>query len=160
MTDYRSMFSTSDLHHKFIQLRWQNMSGHLTKTSYWLRKFLMHLNWAIYYVSDLNIDPHVCFSPTLSQDRARSIPFTQPEACQQRSERPVCAGSPHKSRNGYPGWVNTFKHSSIIIKWHYMRQTLFPNCENCCISCTTHVAKNIEWAWKTIHNFLLYSLTI
>ena len=64
----------------------------------------MHLNWAIYNVCDLNIDPHVCFFPTLSQDRAQPIPLAQPEACPQRSERPVCACSPHRSRNGYPGW--------------------------------------------------------
>ena len=81
---------------KLNQLRWQNMSPHLTnETSYWLKKFLMHLNWSIYNVCDLNIDPHVCFFPTLSQDRVRPIPLAQPEACPQRSERPVCAFSPH-----------------------------------------------------------------
>ena len=62
----------------------------------------MHLNRAIYNVCDLNIDPHVCFFPTLSQDRARPIPLAQPEACPQHSEKPVCARSPHISRNGYP----------------------------------------------------------
>ena len=105
MTDYRCMFSTSDRHRKLNQLRWQNMSAQLTnEISYWLKKLLMHLNWAIYNVSDLNIDPHVFFSPTLSQNRARPIPLAQPEACPQRSERPKCARSPHRSRNGYPGW--------------------------------------------------------
>ena len=104
MTDYRCMFSTSDRHHKLNQLRWRNMSAHLTnETSYWLKELLMHLNRAIYNVCDFNIDPHVCFFPTLSQDRARSIPLAQPEACPQRSEKPVCARSPHRSRNGYPG---------------------------------------------------------
>ena len=106
MTDCRCMFSTSNWHCKFNQLRWQNMSAHLTnETSYWLKKLLMHLNWAIYNVCDLNIDPHVCFFPTLSKDWARPIPLAQPEACSQRSERPVCARSPHRSRNGYPGWT-------------------------------------------------------
>ena len=105
MTDYRCIFSTSDRHRKLNQLCWQNVSTHLTnKTSYWPKKLLMHLNWAIYNVSDSNIDPHVCFFPTLSQDQARPIPFAQPEACPQRSERPVCARSPYRSRNGYPGW--------------------------------------------------------
>ena len=109
MTDYRCMFSNSDRHRKLNQLRWQNMSAHLTnETSYWLKKLLMHLNWAIYNVCDLNIDPHVCFFPTLSHDRARPIPLAQPEACPQRSERPVCARSPHRSRNGYPGWCKCF----------------------------------------------------
>ena len=106
MTDNRCMFSTSDRHRKLNQLRWQNMKAHLTnETSYWLKKLLMNLNWANYNVCDLNIDPHVCFFPTLSQDRARPIPLAQPEACPQRSERPVCARSPRKSRNGYPGWT-------------------------------------------------------
>ena len=109
MTDYRCMFSTSDRHRKLNQLRWQNMSAHLTnETSYWLKKLLMHLNWAIYNVCDLNIDTHVCFFPTLSQDRARPIPLAQPEACPQRSERPVCARSPHRSRNGYSGWYRVY----------------------------------------------------
>ena len=106
MMDYRCMFSTSDRHRKLNQLRWQNMSAHLTnETSYWLKKLLMHLNWAIYNARDLNIDPHACFFPTVSQDRARPIPSAQPEACPQRSERPICARSPHRSRNGYPGWL-------------------------------------------------------
>ena len=62
MTDYRCMFSTSDRHRKLNQLRWQNMSAHLTnEISYWLKKLLMHLNWAIYNACDLNIYPHVCF---------------------------------------------------------------------------------------------------
>ena len=61
----------------------------------------MHLNWAIYNVCDLNIDPHVCFFPILSQDRARPIPLAQPEACPRCSERPVFTRSPHRSRNGY-----------------------------------------------------------
>ena len=105
MTDYRCMFSTSDRHPKLNQLRWQNMSAHLTnETSYWIKKLLMHLNRAIYYVCDLNINPHVCFLPTLSRDRDRTIPLAKPEACPQRSERPVCARSPQRSRNGYPGW--------------------------------------------------------
>ena len=75
------------------------MSAHLTnETSYWLKKLLMHLNWAIYNVSDLNTrlkyrPPCLFFFPTLSQDRARPIPLAQPEACPQRSERPVCARS-------------------------------------------------------------------
>ena len=104
MTDYRCMFSTSDRHRKLNQFRWQNMSAHLTnKTSHWLKKLLMHLNWAIHNVCDWYIDPHVCFFPTLSQDRAQLIPLALPEACPQRSERPVCARSPHRSRNGYPG---------------------------------------------------------
>ena len=106
MTDYRCMFSTSDRHRKLNQLRWQNMSAHLTnETPYWLKKLLMHLNWAIYIVYDLNIDPHVCFFPTLSQDRDRPIPLALPEACPQRSERPVRSRSPHRSRNGYPGCI-------------------------------------------------------
>ena len=103
--DYQCVFSNTDRHRKINQLGWQNMSAYLTnETSYWLKKFLMHLNWAIFNVCDLNIDPHVCFFPTLSQDRVRPIPLAQPEACPQRSERPVCAPSPHRSRNGYPGW--------------------------------------------------------
>ena len=98
--------STSGRHRKLSQLQWANMSAHLTKeTFYWRKKLLMHLNWAIYDVCDLNIDPHVCFFPTLSQDRGRPIPLAQPEACRRRSERPVCARSPHRSRNGYPGCV-------------------------------------------------------
>ena len=108
MADYRCLFSTSDRHRKLNQLRWQNMSTHLTnETSYWLKKLLMHLNWAIYNVSDI----HVCFFPTLSQDRARPIPLAQPEAGPQRSERPVCARSPHRSRNGYPGWIWRYNHA-------------------------------------------------
>ena len=72
------------------QLRWQNMSAHLSnETSHWLKKLLMYLNWTIYNVCDLNIDPHVCFFPILPQDRPRPIPLAQPEACPQRSERPV-----------------------------------------------------------------------
>ena len=103
MTDYRLMFSTSDRHRKHNQLRWRNMSAHLTnETSYWLKKLLMHLNWAI-YVCDFDIDTNVCFFPTLSQDRAKLIPLAQPEACPQRNEKPVCARAPHRSRNGYPG---------------------------------------------------------
>ena len=90
MTDYLCMFSTSDQLPKLNQLRWQNMQAHLTnKTSYWLKKILMHSNWVIYNVCDLNMDPHVCFSPTLSQDRAQPIPLAQPEACPRCSERPV-----------------------------------------------------------------------
>ena len=54
----------------------------------------------------LKYRPHVCFFPTLSKDRARPIPLAQPEACPQRSERPVCTRSPHRSRSGYPGWYN------------------------------------------------------
>ena len=105
MTDYRCMFSISDRHRKLDQLRWQNMSARLTnKTSYWLKKLLMHLNWAIDNVCDLNINPHVCFFRTLSQDQARPIPLALPEACPQRSERSVCARTPHRSRNGYSGW--------------------------------------------------------
>ena len=115
MTDYRCMFSTLDRHRKLNQLRWQNMSAHLTnETSYLLKKLLMHLNWAIYDVCDLNIDPHVCFFPTLSQDRARPIPLAQPEACPQRSERPVCDRSPHRSQNGYPGWY----WQSVLYRFH------------------------------------------
>ena len=60
----------------------------------------------------LKYRPHVCFFLTLSQDRARSIPLAQPEACPQRSERPVCACSPHRSRNGYPGWYR-YMHDQI-----------------------------------------------
>ena len=106
MTDYQYMFSTSDRHCKLNQLRWQNMSSHLTnETSYWLMKLPMHLDWAIHNVSDLNIDPHVCFFPTLSQDRARPFPLAQAETCPQRSERPVCARSSHGSRNGYAGCI-------------------------------------------------------
>ena len=55
----------------------------------------MHLNRAIYNVCDLNIDPHVCFFPTLSQDRDRPIPLAQPEACPQRSEKPAYALAHH-----------------------------------------------------------------
>ena len=107
MTEYRCVFSTTDRHRKIKQLCWQNMSAHLTnETSYWPKTFLMHLNWAIYDVCDINIDPHVCFFPTLSQDRAQPTPLAQPEACPRYSERPVCARSPHRSRNGYPGWLS------------------------------------------------------
>ena len=104
MTDYRCMFSASDRHCKLNQLRWQNMSDHLiNETSYWLKKLLMYLTWAIYNVCGLNVDVHISFFLTLSHDRDRSIPLAQPEACPQRSERPVCARSPHRNRNGYPG---------------------------------------------------------
>ena len=126
MTDYRCMFSTSDRHRKLNQLRWQNMSAHLTnETSYWLKKLLMHLNWSIYNVCDLNIDPHVCFFPTLSQDRARPIPLAQPEACPQRSERPVCARSPHRSRNDYPGWYWPVGVVSMIVHWDILNCVYF-----------------------------------
>ena len=92
MTDYWCTFLTSDRHRKLNQLHWHNISAHLTnETSYWLKKLLVHINWAIYNVCDLNMDPHVCFFPTLSQDRARPILLAQPEACPQRSERSVCA---------------------------------------------------------------------
>ena len=83
------MFSTSDRHCKIHQLRWQNMSAHLTnETSYWLKKFLMHLNWAICNVCDLNIDAHVCFFPDLVTgsgpanpvSAARGLSATQREA--------------------------------------------------------------------------------
>ena len=58
-----AFFSTWDRHRELNQLRWQNMSAHLTnETSNWLKQLPMHLNWAIYNVSDLYIDPHVCFS--------------------------------------------------------------------------------------------------
>ena len=64
LMDYRCMFSTSDQHRKLNQLGWQNMSAHLTnENSYWLKKLLMHINWAIYNVSDLNIDTHVFSRP-------------------------------------------------------------------------------------------------
>ena len=117
MTDYLCMFSTSDRHRKLNQLRWQNMSAHLTnETSYLLKKRLMHLDWAIHNVSDLNIDPHICFFPTLSRDRARPIPLAQSEACPQRSERPVCARSPHRRRNGYPGCSHN-KNETVISLW-------------------------------------------
>ena len=101
----------------FNQLRWLNMSAHLTKeTSYWLKKLLVHIHWAIHNVCDLNIDLHVCFFLTLSQDRAWPIPLAQPEACPQRSERPVRARSPHRSRNGYPGWdMDMVKISQCLI---------------------------------------------
>ena len=84
------MFSTSDRHRKFNQLRWQNMSAQLTnETSCWLKKLLMNLNWAIYDVCDLNIDPHVCFFPDLvtgsgsadTVSTARGLSATQREAC-------------------------------------------------------------------------------
>ena len=90
MADYRCMFSTSDQHHKLNQLRWQNMSAHLTnETSNWLMQLPMHLNWAIYNVSDLYIDPHVCFFPDLVTESgsakpvstARGVSATQREAC-------------------------------------------------------------------------------
>ena len=90
MTDYRCMFSTSDRHRKLNQLRWQNMSAHLTnETSYLLKKLLMHLNWAIYDVCDLNIDPPCLFFPDLvtgsgsanTVSTARSLSATQREAC-------------------------------------------------------------------------------
>ena len=55
----------------------------------------MHFKWAICNMCDLNIDPHVCFFPNLSQDRARPIPLAQPEVCPQRSERPVHALAHH-----------------------------------------------------------------
>ena len=120
MTDYRCIFLTSDRHRKINQLRWQNMPAHLTnETSYWIKKLLMHLNWAICNVCDLNIYPHVCFFPTLSQDRARPIQLAQPEACPQRSERPVCTRSPHRSRNGYPGWT-MFIWKRIILHITYL----------------------------------------
>ena len=49
-------------HRKLNQLRWQNMSAHLTnETSYWPKKLPMHRNREIYNVCDLNINPHVCF---------------------------------------------------------------------------------------------------
>ena len=116
MTDYRCMFSTSDRHHELHQLCWQNMSAHLTnETSYWLKKLLMHLNWTIYDVCNLNIDPHVCFFPTLSQDRAWPVPLAQPEACPQRSERPVCTRSPHRSRNGHLGCMR-FRSVSWVLR--------------------------------------------
>ena len=54
----------------------------------------MLFNWAIHNACNLYIDPHVCLFPTLSQDRARPNPLAQPEACPQRSEKPVCARSP------------------------------------------------------------------
>ena len=110
------MFSSSDRHRRLNRLRWQNMLAHLiNETSDWLKKLLMHRNLAIYNVSDLNMDPHVCFFPTLLQDRARPIPLAQPEACPQRSERPVCARSPHKSRNGYRGWCQYPSYCTGII---------------------------------------------
>ena len=98
--DYPCKFSTLDQHRKFNQLPWPNMWAHLTnETSYWRLKLLMHLNWAIYDVCDLNIDPYMCFYPTLSQDRP--IPLAQPEACSRCCERLVCTHSPHRSWNGY-----------------------------------------------------------
>ena len=111
MTDYRCMFSTSDRHRKLNQLRWQNMSAQLTnETYYWLKKLLLHLNWAIYNACD----PRVCFFPTLSTDRARPIPLAQPEACPQRSERPVCARSPHRS-------LQTLCHTESYLRFHSCR---------------------------------------
>ena len=118
MTDYRCMFSTSDRHRKLNQVRWKHMCAHLTnKTSYLLKKRLVHLNWAIYNVCDLNIDPHICFFPTLPQDRAQPIPIAQPVACPRRSERPVRARSPHRSRNGYPGWTSAWV-AQVAIRYH------------------------------------------
>ena len=90
MTDCRCMFSTSDQHRKLNQLRWQNVSAHLTnETSHWLKTLLMHLDWAIYNVSDLNIEPHACFFPDLVTgsgsanpvSTARGLSATQREAC-------------------------------------------------------------------------------
>ena len=90
MTDYRCMFSTSDRHRKLNQLRWQNTSGHLTnETSNWLQQLPMHLNWALYNVSDLYIDPHICFFPDLVTgsvsakpvSTARGLSAAQREAC-------------------------------------------------------------------------------
>ena len=125
MTDYRCVLSTTGRHRKLNQLRWQNMPAHHTnETSYWLKKFLMHLNWAIYNVCDLNIDPRVCFFPDLVTGWARPIPLAQPEACPQRSERPVCARSPHRSRNGYQGGYCIYKNKTnvkLLGKYHWNR---------------------------------------
>ena len=120
MTDYRCMFSTSDRHRKLNQFRWQNMSVHLTnETSYWLKKLLMHWNWAIYNMWLKYWPPCFCFFSTLSQDRARPIPLALPEAFPQRSEGPVCARSPHRSWNGYPGCYLVKHHSDSSTMTEY-----------------------------------------
>ena len=90
MTDYRRKFSTSDRHRKLNQLRWPNISAHLTnETSNWRKKLLMYLYRAIYNVCDINIDPHVCFFPDIVTgsgpanpvSTARGLSTIQREAC-------------------------------------------------------------------------------
>ena len=115
MTDYRCKFSTLDWHCKLKQFGWQNMSPYLrNETYYWRKQLLMHLNWTIYNACGLNNNLYVCCFPTLSQDRDRPIPIAQAEACPQRRERPVWARSPHRSRNGYPGWNILPRHVLLL----------------------------------------------
>ena len=83
MTDYRCKFWTLGRHRILNQFRQPNMSAHLTiETSYWRKKLLMHWNWAIYNVCDLNIAPHVCFSRPCHR-----IGLGQPRLHSQRSVR-------------------------------------------------------------------------
>ena len=68
---------------KMCQLIWQ------MKHLIWLKKLLMHPDWANYNVSHLNIDPHICFFPDLVTgsgsanpvSTARGLSTTQREAC-------------------------------------------------------------------------------
>ena len=58
------------------------------ETSFWLKKLLMHLNWAIHNVCNLNIDPHTFFPKLVTGSgsanpvsTARGLSATQREAC-------------------------------------------------------------------------------
>ena len=144
MTDYRCMFSTSDRSRKLNQLRWQNMSALLTnEISYWLKKFLIHVNWAI-YVCDLNIDPRGCFFPILSQGRAqpstvspaRSLSATQREACMHSltTQKP----------KGYPGWI--CERCIIFYQWNAFTLTML---DYLCI--------NIQTKYSLVYSIIFFS---
>ena len=93
MTDYRGKFLLSHQPRKFNQFCWQNMSTYLkNENSYWWKKLLTHLNWAIYNACDLNIDHHVCFCPTSSHHLDQSILLAQTEACY-LTQRDACMRS-------------------------------------------------------------------
>ena len=103
MTDYRGKFLLSHQPRKINQFCWQNMSAYLkNKNCCWWKKLLTHLNWALYNACDLNIDHHVCFYPISSHHLDQSILLAQ-KPVTERSETPVCARTPYRSRNSYSG---------------------------------------------------------
>ena len=119
MTDYRCIFSTLDRHRKLNQLRWRNMSAHLTnETSYWLKKLLMQLNRAVYNVCDLNIDPMFVFPDLVTGSgsantvsTATGLSATQREACM----RSLTTQEPKRLPRVNP--IKEFLHHTMDLLW-------------------------------------------
>ena len=112
---------------------------HLTnETSYWLKKPLMRLIWAIYNLSDLNIDPHICFFPDLVTgsgsanpvSTARGLSAAQREACMRSltTQKPKrlprviwqvedASSPPSPTMGNMPGTTSSY-HDVIIFVFH------------------------------------------